>query len=304
MREMTDPPDKLYIEGNADLVKDQAKTYRGSDTSPPDIEELKFLCVVGSRKHSQYGKDACRELILGLQGYNICIVSGLAIGIDSIAHEAALEAGLPTIAFPGSGLSPEVLYPPRNQRLARRIVEANGALVSEFEMDLGAQDWCFPQRNRLMAGISHATLIIEAKDKSGTLITARLAKDYNRDILAVPGPIFSELSQGTNAYIAEGGAAMIRNSSDILLALGVKERPPEKIAEENRAVTLSKCTEEERRILDLLSTPMNKDELIHELDTAYNIKIQEANIILSMMELGGLIGEERGMVFAKKFTSV
>ncbi len=282
-------PKKLYIEGNL----------------PPD-EDTAYLCVVGSRKYSQYGADACRELILGLAGYNICIVSGLALGIDAIAHEAALSAGLPTIAFPGSGLNRTVLYPQRNHQLARRILEAGGALISEYEMDFQATDWSFPQRNRLMAGISHATLIVEAKEKSGTLITATYTSDFNRDTLAVPGSIFSPLSVGPNSLIYDGAAA-IRTSDDILFALGLKSRdtPTENSTKDNQLPSLEKvCTEEEKLVLELLSSPLQKDELIRQLESDQSMDTQEANILISIMELSGLIGEEHGMMFAKKITSV
>jgi DNA processing protein len=283
--------------------------------------EMKYLCVVGARRHSSYGREACERLIAGLAGYNICIVSGLALGIDSIAHEAALDAGLATIAFPGSGLSREVIYPPRSQRLARRIVEAGtgsggkdgtdshfGALVSEFDMDFHATDWSFPQRNRLMAGISHATLVIEAKMKSGTLITARMANDYNRDVFAVPGPIFSSLSDGPNWLIHTSRAAIVRSSEDILIKLGLKEEKELdkngneingcEMGDEDNDENEGKiaCTDEEQKILDILNEPMEKDQLIREISATLGKSVSETNATLSMMEISGMIVEEGGMV--------
>ena len=133
LREITDPPKKLFIKGEL------------------PSEEMKFLCVVGSRKYSPYGKEVCRTLIEGLKGYDVVIVSGLALGIDAIAHEAALEVGLTTIAVPGSGLGDKVLHPSTNRNLAKRILDAGGALVSEFEEDFKATYYSFPQRNRIMA---------------------------------------------------------------------------------------------------------------------------------------------------------
>lgn len=180
----------------------------------------KFLCVVGSRRHSRYGEDVCRSLISGLRGYPVVIVSGLALGIDSIAHEAALEADLPTVAFPGSGLSPDVLYPASRQRLAERIVASGGALISPFQRDAPSAPWFFPARNRLMAGMCHATLIIEAREESGTMITATAALQFGRDVFAVPGSIFSEMSRGPNALFSQG-AAPVSSSADLLEALGL-----------------------------------------------------------------------------------
>jgi DNA processing protein len=297
LREIPTCPKKLYIQG----------------VLPP--ENVKYLCVVGSRKYSQYGADACRELITGLAGYNICIVSGLALGIDGIAHEAALAAGLHTIAFPGSGLNPDILYPERNHQLATRILEAGGALLSEFEMDFQATPWAFPQRNRLMAGIAHATLVVEAKERSGTLITSAYALDFNRDVFAVPGPIFSMLSYGPNTLIKDG-AAIIRNSDDILFALGITKKmlaetaPPggtstlDEATPPSRKESFVSCTPEEKIVLDILAAPLQKDELIRQLESEQSMDVQDANILISMMELGGLIGEEGGMMFAKKITSM
>jgi len=178
-----------------------------------------LLTIVGSRKYSSYGRDACETLIAGLVGYDIVIVSGLALGIDTIAHKAALGAGLKTIAVPGSGLDDKVLYPSTNRLLAKDIIEKGGALLSEFAPDFRATIWGFPQRNRIMAGLSQATLVIEAEEKSGTLITARLALDYNRDVLAVPGSILSQGSRGTNQLLRQG-ATPITSSEDLLGALG------------------------------------------------------------------------------------
>ena len=176
--EIPEPPEKLY--------------YRGA---LPDDDTV-LLAVVGSRKYSHYGKEACEQVVKGLRGYDITIVSGLALGIDSIAHRSALDAGLKTIAVPGSGLDDDALYPREHLQLAREIVEKGGALVSEYEPDFKATTWSFPRRNRIMAGLSKAVLVVEAERPSGTLITARLALDYGRDVFAVPGSIFSETSRG------------------------------------------------------------------------------------------------------------
>ncbi len=205
LRNIPDPPNKLYMRGKL-----------------PDTN-TKILCIVGSRSHSSYGERVCKDLIYGLKGQDICIVSGLAIGIDTIAHKCALEIGLKTIAFPGSGLDDSVLYPAQNINLAEEILNSGGALISEFNLLQRGAEWTFPKRNRLMAGISHTIIIIEAKPKSGTLITARLATDYNKNVGAVPGHIFSELSFGPNELIRQG-ATPILNSDNILEILGLKTK--------------------------------------------------------------------------------
>ncbi|MEA3398962.1 MAG: DNA-processing protein DprA [Patescibacteria group bacterium] len=181
-------------------------------------KEYTYLTVVGSRKYTKYGQEICKKLIAGLKDKKIVIVSGLALGIDTIAHRTALENGIKTLAIPGSGLDNHVLYPKQNRNLAQEIVDNDGCLLSEMKPNEKPTAYSFPQRNRLMAGISKAVLIIEAQEKSGTLITARMAVDYNRDVLVVPGSILSNNSSGNNKLIQQG-ATPITCSEDILEAL-------------------------------------------------------------------------------------
>lgn len=265
LSEITDPPEKLYLRG----------------ILPADTTKL--LCVVGSRKYSSYGKDVCEKLIAGLAGYDIAIVSGLALGIDSVAHRAALGKGLMTIAIPGSGLDDAVLYPSAHRGLANQILSQGGGLLSEFDPDFRATPYSFPERNRIMAGVSHATLIIEATKKSGTLITARLATEYNRDVFTVPGSIFALQSYGPHMLIRLG-ATPIRDSNDILEALDIET------TEKQKSIDLNQLTKSERQIMKLLEEPTARDELIHKL----NIKTSDANILLSAMELKGLVEERLG----------
>jgi DNA processing protein len=192
--------------------------YRGMLPAP----ELKLLSVVGSRKYTTYGKQVVDHLISGLKGYDVGIVSGLALGIDSLAHEAALKNNLYTLAVPGSGIDDNVIYPRAHKPLAQKILEHGGGLLSEFAPDFTATKWSFTQRNRIMAGISHATLVIEASEKSGTLITARMATDYNRELLVVPGNIFSSNSAGPHQFL-KLGAIPVTNTTDILYALGFSQ---------------------------------------------------------------------------------
>lgn len=250
-------------------------------------KNTKFLTVVGSRKFSNYGKEACERIIEGLRGYNISIVSGLALGMDSIAHKTALSVGLHTIAIPGSGLQANVLYPSTNRYLAEKIVASGGALLSEFESDFRATKWSFPQRNRIMAGISDAVLIIEAAQKSGTLITARMAVDYNKTVLAVPGSIFSNNSKGTNQLITQG-ATPISTSDDVLLALGIPAREARKKDTQN-----IECSPEEVKILAILTEPMPRDLIIAKM----RLPTETTNSLLSLLEIKGLIKEQVGKIY-------
>ncbi|MFA6554132.1 MAG: DNA-protecting protein DprA [Candidatus Paceibacterota bacterium] len=191
----------------------------------PPGEEYRYLCVIGSREFSEYGAEVCRHLINGLKNYPIVIVSGMAIGIDSIAHVSALDAGMKTIAFPGSGLSKNVISPNRHIALANRIIETGNTLLSPFKKDQTGTIWTFPVRNQLMAGSSHATLIIEGREGSGTLLTANYALEFSREVLIVPGSIFSDLSYGPHKLYKEG-AIPVTSSEEILEAL--KFELPEK----------------------------------------------------------------------------
>ena len=268
--EIPQPPKKLFLLGEL-----------------PD-PEAKFLTIVGSRKFSNYGKEACESIVAGLRGYNISIVSGLALGTDTIAHNAALEAGLHTVAVPGSGLDPKVIYPATNFRLAEKIVNSGGALLSEFEPDFRATRWSFPQRNRIMAGLADAVLIIESTERSGTLITARMAVDYNKTVLAVPGSIFSENSKGANRLLARG-AMPVMKSTDILEALNIE--PDEKNEdEETRTI---ECTAQEAMILKLLNEPTPRDNLIRQA----KLSTEEANSLFSILEIKGLIKEVGGKIY-------
>jgi DNA processing protein len=267
--EIPQPPEQLYIIG--ELPK----------------EELIYLCVVGSRKHTSYGKEICEKIISGLKGYPIAIVSGFAMGIDTIAHKKAMEIGLKTLVFPGSGLSKEAMYPKTNVALIAEVVKRGGCLISEFEPDFKATQWSFPMRNRLMAGISRAVLVIEAEEKSGTLITARLTVEYNRDLLAVPGSVFSVNSKGTNKLIRQG-ATPITCAEDVLEALGF-----EKEEDENRQASLfSDLSKEEKMVIEILREPIPRDDLIRLL----KMPTSEANSLISVMEIKGIIKEELGEI--------
>ena len=268
LTEIPDPPKQLYVRG----------------TLPPH-DSYAYVAVVGSREYTPYGKQVCERLIRGLAGYPVVIVSGLALGIDGIAHKAALDTGLHTVAIPGSGLSDRVLYPASHRPLARTILEHGGALLSEFPDDFKPRKESFPQRNRIMAGISRAVLVIEATERSGTLITARLAMDYNRDVFAVPGPIHAETSKGPHMLI-KSGAAVITSSEDILTALH--------IASEERTFNTQPLflSPEEQLLFHILKQPLPRDQVVRNL----TMSASEANSLLASLEIKGYIEERLGML--------
>jgi DNA processing protein len=262
------PPDKLSVRGLENFIRLREQGY-------------KFLTVVGSRNFTEYGERACRELISGLADYNICIVSGLAYGIDSIAHRTALDFGLPTVAFPGSSLEISEIYPSAHVELADQIVGGGGCLVSEFQSGQSGAPWMFPQRNRLMVGIADAVLIIEASEKSGTGITAHMAIEYDRNILVVPGSIFNHNSKMTNRLI-RSGANLISSSQDILSELGFDKLD----IEQTKNHPEKKLNTIEKSVLEFIQRGVvGRDEILKEM----KIPISELNRALTRLEIEGLI---------------
>jgi len=267
LREIPQSPKSLWVRG----------------TLPP--KQTKLLAVVGSRALSRYGQEAIDHLIGGLSGYPISIVSGLALGADASAHKAALSAGLHTIAMPGSGISDRAIAPRTNYGLAHDILRSGGALLSEYPPETLPATWTFPQRNRLMVGISHAVLVIEAGEKSGTLITARLAGEYNRDLLCVPHRIGDAHGYGAHLFLRLG-AGLVSEPSHILEALGI---PIERL-EENTESAPPDLSPHEIVLFQLLKEPASRDDLIR----LSKLEAGETLTALVMLELRGLAHEEFG----------
>ena len=268
LREIPDPPKKLYIRGTI-----------------PDETKYMFLTVVGSRKYTTYGKQVCEHIIRGLAPYPVVIVSGLAFGIDSVAHQAALDNNMKTIAIPGSGLDDVVLYPAGNQGLAQKIIQSGGCLLSEYKPDFKATRWSFPRRNRIMAGISHAVLIIEAENISGTRITSKLATEYNREVFSVPGSIFSKMSEGTNTLLHEGATPAL-GAQEIIHYFGFSEK-------NHLSLNIHSLEPNEQKIIEILREPHSRNAISEKLE----INIITLNILLSSMEIKGLIKEELGKIY-------
>lgn len=203
LKEIYDPPQQLYYLGE----------LKAREKFP--------LAVVGTRKISFYGKKATERLVNGLCQAGLTIVSGLALGVDGLAHQIALENGTRTIAVLGSGL--DTVYPPDHKKLAKRIIDTGGALVSEYPPKTKPSKLTFPARNRIVAGMSLGVLVIEAPIKSGAMITARLALDQGREVFAVPGDIYSENSQGCNLLIKKG-AKPVTKIEDILESFNYNDK--------------------------------------------------------------------------------
>jgi DNA processing protein len=271
--ELHSVPGQLYTEGKLPDV-----TIDEYGRATPRI-----LSIVGSRRHTTYGRQAIEKLVASLQGENVIIVSGLAHGIDSIAHSAALKNNLKTFAILGSGLDPKVMYPSNHLNLREDIVTHNGLVVTELPPDTKAAKWTFPARNRIVAALSDAVLVVEAEEKSGTLITARLALELGRDIGAIPGEIFSPTSSGTNLLIRDG--AYLTGNNDDLFAL-LHLTPQESTTREEN------YSEAEQVLLSLLIEPTEKDTLL----LASNLPLPAFLIAFSSLEVSGAIEETFGEV--------
>lgn len=277
--QISDPPKQIF--------------YRGEFPS----EDLKFLTIVGSRNITSYGKSAIEKILEGLAGYPVCIISGLALGVDGIAHENALKNNILTICFPGSGISDKSLYPKTNIKIAGEILKSGGMLIGEYPPEnkpsdyigKGGQFFSFPARNRLMAGISDAVLIVEGAEKSGTMITARLATEYNKDLLAIPGSIFSANSYLPNSLIKDG-AVPITCAEDILNHFRIKIKSEEKIVK--NSMLPDNLTETEKNILQNLNEPISKDSLHNKL----NLEIGVFLTTITILEMKGIIKEEMGII--------
>ncbi len=260
--DLYDPPPVLYVRGNIELLK-----------------EDRMLAVVGTRTPTYDGKKTTNEFVKTIANEDVVIVSGLARGIDTIAHESTLQAGGRTIAVLGSGLNS--MYPVENIELSETIIETGGALVSEMLPDEGPQKWSFPMRNRIIAALSKGVLIIEGKKTSGAMITAANALDLSRDIYAIPGSIYARLSEGPN-HLIQNGAFPALSPWDILEAERWGARPEEK-AKDQKKISLN---ENEQKVVHLLENqPLTFDEISKQTQFSSS----ELNSLLTMLVLRGII---------------
>lgn len=268
-------------------------------------KDYKILTIVGSRKNSAYGREALEYLLKNLVGENIIVISGLALGIDSLAHTNALKNDLPTISVLGSGLNRNVIYPSINRDLAEEIINKEGLLISEYEDDVKSQLYFFPARNRIKAAISDAVLIVEAGEKSGTLITARLAMEYGKNVGVIPNNIFAGGSVGSNELI-KNGATPVTKVEDILEMLNIsldgqglldldfnKKEDKDKLKN-----ILDSMSDNERNILEKIiqSGNIEKDILLKELEEEFYLNYTDTLVALMSLEINGFIKEELGEI--------
>ncbi|MCX6759076.1 MAG: DNA-processing protein DprA [Candidatus Nealsonbacteria bacterium] len=226
LKEIKNPPKVLYVRG--ELKKEE-----------------NCFAIVGTRRYSPYGKQVALEMAGDLAETGLIIVSGLAPGIDTFAHTAAVERNKRTIAVLGTGLDEKTIYPQSNLKLAQKILETGGCLISEYPPGTPGSQFSFPQRNRIISGLSLGVLVVEAKQKSGALITAEWARKQRRKVFAVPGPIHSSNSKGPHKLIKQG-AKLVEHTNDILKELNLPQPSTRTVLVENER------SEEENLILKIL----------------------------------------------------
>lgn len=269
LKEISDPPAILYYKG---------KLPKNSD-----------LCfgVVGSRKYTSYGKNATCDIVSGLSKSGLIIVSGLALGIDAIAHKKTLDVGGKTLAVLGCGL--DMIYPSSNVGLANQIIQSGGAIISEYPPKIPPYKSNFVLRNRIIAGLSLGILVVEAAKKSGTLLTARAAMDYNREVFAVPGSIYSYASEGANNLI-KYGASPAMSYLDILSQLNIQQ-----LSSEKRMQEILPDNKFEKIILDNM---IGSDGIhIDKLSKICDFNISDISSHLTLMEMKGKVRNLGGNIY-------
>jgi DNA processing protein len=269
-----DSPTLLFYKGNADL------------------NSSKMIAVIGTRNYTEYGKQQTEKLIKDLSSQNILVVSGMAFGIDAIAHKACLKNGLATVGVLGHGL--DLIYPPDHLPLAKDMLKQDGGLLTEFRSNTKPDKHNFPTRNRVVAGMSDATVVIETGEKGGSMITAELANGYNKDVFALPGRLTDHKSAGCNSLIRNNKAMLLTNAEELIEVMGWEEttkRPAIKTQKE----LFIELTNDERLIVDIL----NEKDLVHidELNIRSGLNNSSAAAAILNLELQNVIISLPGKVY-------
>lgn len=269
-----DPPTLLFYKGNADL------------------NSSKIISVIGTRNHTEYGKHITESLIRDLADHSIVIVSGMAFGIDAIAHKAAIKNKLPTIGVLAHGL--DQIYPAEHANLAKEMLKKDGGLLTEFRMNTKPDKHNFPTRNRIVAGLSDATIVIETDLKGGSMITAELANGYNKDVFACPGKINDKKSSGCNYLIKTNKANLLTQADEIIELLGWEEKLKTIKIKQQRELFVE-LTREEKTVADIL---VEKDTTsIDEINFRSGLSSSTVAAAILNMELRGIVASLPGKLY-------
>jgi len=265
LKHCEDSPVMLYFNGEA------------------DFNIPRIVAIVGTRKATEYGKKICHSLVEGLASLNVMVVSGLAYGIDIHAHRAALEMGLPTVGVLGHGLN--MLYPQTHKATAEKMMK-NGGLLTDFSSDSKFIPENFPKRNRIVAGLSDAVIIVEAAKEGGALITADIANSYNRDVFAFPGRVGDQYSEGCNNFIKTNRAALIQSAKDLVYIMGWEEKKEKKNQNIQKQLFVE-LSNEEKLIVDFLNT--SESVSVDMLSLKLNLPASKTAAVLLNLEFMGVI---------------
>lgn len=267
-----DSPILLYSKGNANLNAE------------------KMISIVGTREATDYGKRICEKLISELAAFNVTIVSGLAYGIDICAHKAAMENNLPTICVLAHGL--DKIYPAVHNAAAHKML-ANGGWLTDFTSNTKPDRENFPRRNRIVAGITDATIVIESKSGGGSLITADIANSYNRDVFAFPGRIDDLCSEGCNALIKNNKAALIQSASDLTFALGWQQQNNKKAQQQKKLFI--ELTPDQEVLINIIR---EKETItIDNLSLLAKLPMSKVSAILLTLEFAGAVKSLPGKIY-------
>jgi DNA processing protein len=280
-------PDDEYPKHLHEIEDKPPVLYTRGDVIPDDEWAV---AIVGTRRATPYGRQAAEHFAAELAGHGITVVSGLARGIDAVAHRAAIAAGGRTIGVLACGL--DLVYPPEHAKLALEIAQ-HGAVVSDYPLGTQPRSEFFPRRNRILSGLSLGVLVIEGDEHSGALITARVAIDQNREVFAVPGSIYSPTARGTNKLIQEGEAKLITRTEDILEELNLT------MTTSSQQLALREVTPDdptEARLLKLISTQPSH---IDEVQRASGLPIGTVSSTLALLELKGMVRQVAPMSFVR-----
>jgi len=269
-----DSPTLLFYKGNADL------------------NASKIIAIIGTRNHTEYGKQQTEKLIKELSSQNVLVVSGMAYGIDAIAHKAAYKNDLATVGVLGHGL--DQIYPPEHSNLAKDMLKHGGGLLTEFRSNTKPDKHNFPTRNRIVAGMCDATVVIETGEKGGSMITAELANGYNRDVFALPGRITDNKSAGCNFLIRNNKAMLLTDAEEIIEIMGWEEKTQKSNSKSQRELFIE-LSKDEKIIVDIL----NEKDTVHidELNFKSGLSSSSMAAAILSLELQGVVATLPGKLY-------
>ena len=262
-----------------------------------DLNSSKVIAIIGTRNHTEYGKQTTEKLVKELAEQNVLVISGMAFGVDAIAHKAAIKNNLPTVGVLGHGL--DQIYPPEHSHLAKDMLKHGGGLLTEFRSNTKPDKHNFPTRNRIVAGISDATIVIETGIKGGSMITAELANGYNKDVFAIPGKVSDNKSAGCNYLIKSNKAMLLTDAQELIEVMGWEERSqksgPDSYRGRSQKELFIELSKEEKIIVDILNEKETID--IDEINFKSGLSSSAVAAAILNLELQGVVSSMPGKIY-------